>query len=191
MPRFSKRRTSINRRTRRTRRTGRSRRGGEITIPNSGLKTPMTIYYSSRPENPSKKVKLTTITTNNLKTPIICQIVDNDNITKYEDCNLLRKNAYSEEEFFQREKEKRDEYLNSANADYMFQKAHGASDRPISYDDVDINEINKQLAANHAYNLFEANSKFGVSERNYDDPAIAAGGSKRIKRRKTQKRRRR
>ena len=160
MPRFPKRRMRTRRkgRSRRTGRTGRSRRGGAITIPNTGLEKPMTIYYSSRSENPSKKVTLKTILTNNLKTPLICEIVDINNKAIYEDCNRVRDNGFSVDDYVKIQEQNRQNLLEFTKAD----------NDPI------VNKANQMFI----------NSP-GVNDR-YDD---TYGGSKRIKRRKTQRRR--
>lgn len=142
MPRFSKRRMRISGKNRRTRISrGRSRRGGEITIPDTGLNEPITIYYSSRPGNPSKPVRLTTIKTNNPNTPFICEIVDNNSLDKktiIEDCNLLRKNAYSFDDYAKIQQKNRQYLLQVAkaehdpivkNANEMFKTSPGANDR--------------------------------------------------------------
>jgi len=185
MPRFSKKR---NRRSRRSRRTGRSRRGGAITIPDTGLTEPINIYYSSKSEEPSKPVRLTTIKTNNPNTPFICEIVDNNSLdkkTKFEDCNLLRKNAYSEEDFFKMSKERRLEYLKSAKA--VNNPFVNNATAPVSANFA----VSANSDAYKANEMFEANYGKGASERSYSIDYPYNGGFKRIKRRKTQKRRRR
>ena len=163
MPRFSQRRMRKNRRTKRTRISrgrGRSRRGGAITIPDTGLNEPITIYYSSRPGNPSKPVRLTTIKTNNPNTPFICEIVDNNSLDKktiIEDCNLLRKNAYSFDDYAKIQEKNRQNLLELTKAE-------------------------RDPIVNKANELFKTSP--GASER-YN------GGSKYLKNKQTQKRRRR
>ena len=77
MPRFSKRRTSINRRTRRT---GRSRRGGEVLVGNAFM-------YKDPDTKTVQKLTVNEITGTN------CWFNDNNGDKKNIDCDQLEANS--------------------------------------------------------------------------------------------------
>ena len=136
MPRFSQRRRSKRRMTR-------SKRGGAINIPDTGLTKPISIYYlnpkyNDDPNNQIKRYKLKT-QPNKGRQRQMCEVIDtNTEFSSIDFCDIIRKNALSEEEYFKGNEEYRKNLLMDAkansnptanNANKMFEESEGANDR--------------------------------------------------------------